>query len=57
LIYATSPVLIVWGSAIWLGEKMRWRQVMGVALALLGVVHVVVKGDCRAQKLLSSQAK
>jgi len=45
LIYATSPVLIVWGSAIWLGEKMRWRQVMGVALALLGVVHVVVKGD------------
>lgn len=44
LIYAAAPVLIAWGSAIWLGERMRPRQMFGVALALVGVVHVVVKG-------------
>ena len=45
LIYAAAPVLIAWGSAIWLGERMSGRQMIGVALALVGVVHVVVKGD------------
>jgi drug/metabolite transporter (DMT)-like permease len=44
LIYAAAPVLIAWGSAIWLDERMRPRQMFGVALALAGVVHVVVKG-------------
>jgi drug/metabolite transporter (DMT)-like permease len=44
LIYAAAPVLIAWGSAIWLDERMRPRQMFGVALALVGVVHVVVKG-------------
>ena len=45
LIYAAAPVLIACGSAIWLDERMRARQMWGVALALLGVIHVVVKGD------------
>ena len=45
LIYAAAPVLIAWGSAIWLDERMRPRQMFGVALALVGVVHVVVKGN------------
>ena len=45
LIYAAAPVLIAWGSAIWLAERMRPRQMFGVALALAGVVHVVVKGN------------
>ena len=45
LIYAAAPVLIAWGSAIWLDERMRPRQMFGVALALAGVVHVVVKGN------------
>ena len=45
LIYAAAPVLIAWGSSIWLDERMRPRQMFGVALALVGVVHVVVKGN------------
>ena len=45
LIYAASPVLIAAGAALWLREPLRPRQVFGVALALAGVVHVVVKGQ------------
>ena len=45
LIYATSPVLIALGSARWLGERFSWAQGLGVALALTGVLHVVVKGQ------------
>lgn len=48
LIYATSPVLIALGSARWLGERFDWRQGLGVALALTGVLHVVVKGQWTA---------
>lgn len=45
LIYAISPVLIVLASALWLGEKFRLPQALGVALALGGVLHVVLKGQ------------
>lgn len=45
LIYAASPVLIAMGAVLWLGETFRWQQVAGVALALTGVVHVVVQGQ------------
>lgn len=48
LIYATSPVLIALGSARWLGERFGWRQALGVALALAGVLHVVLKGQWMA---------
>lgn len=48
LIYATSPVLIALGSARWLGESFTWRQALGVALALAGVLHVVLKGQWTA---------
>jgi drug/metabolite transporter (DMT)-like permease len=44
LIYAASPVLIGLGAAFWLGERLTLRRGVGVALALLGVLHVVVKG-------------
>ena len=44
LIYAASPVLIALGSSLWLHERMFVRQKVGVALALAGVTHVVVKG-------------
>ena len=47
LIYAAAPVLIGLGSALWLHEHIRLRQAVGVALALAGVMHVVVKGDWR----------
>jgi drug/metabolite transporter (DMT)-like permease len=45
LIYAASPVLIAVGAVLWLGERFRWSQVLGVAVALAGVVHVVVQGQ------------
>jgi drug/metabolite transporter (DMT)-like permease len=45
LIYASSPVLIAVGSVIWLGEHFSKRQMLGVVVAMAGVVHVVVRGD------------
>lgn len=44
LIYALSPVLIALVSAVWLKEAFHWVQGVGVALALAGVVHVIVQG-------------
>lgn len=48
LIYAAAPVLIGLGAAWWLGERFGVRQAVGVALALTGVVHVVVMGQWNA---------
>lgn len=48
LIYAASPVLITLGAVIGLKESFSWRQGFGVVLALLGVLHVVVKGQWTA---------
>jgi drug/metabolite transporter (DMT)-like permease len=45
LIYASSPVLIAVGSVLWLGEHFSKRQLVGVVVAMSGVVHVVVRGD------------
>lgn len=45
LIYASSPVMIAVGSVLWLGERFSKRQILGVVVALLGVVHVVVRGE------------
>ena len=44
LIYAASPVLIAIGAVLWLGERFRWQQIVGVLLAMSGVLHVIVKG-------------
>lgn len=48
LIYSASPVLIALGSVLWLHERMRWSQALGVAIALAGVLHVIVKGEWTA---------
>jgi drug/metabolite transporter (DMT)-like permease len=48
LIYAASPVLITLGAVIGLKESFSWRQSLGVVIALLGVLHVVVKGQWAA---------
>jgi drug/metabolite transporter (DMT)-like permease len=48
LIYAAAPVLISLGSVLWLKERINRVQLLGVALALAGVVHVVVKGQWAA---------
>ena len=45
LIYSASPVLIAIGAVLWLGEKFRWQQIVGVLLAMSGVLHVIVKGQ------------
>lgn len=45
LIYAASPVLIALGAWFWLGERLWPRQMLGVALALAGVMHVIVQGQ------------
>jgi drug/metabolite transporter (DMT)-like permease len=44
LIYALSPVFIVLAAALFLKEHLRKRQWLGVALALFGLVHVVIRG-------------
>ncbi|MES2582417.1 MAG: DMT family transporter [Pseudomonadota bacterium] len=48
LIYSASPVLIALGAVLFLGERFRWLQALGVAVALTGVVHVIVKGQWTA---------
>jgi len=53
LLYAASPVLIALVSAVWLHERLGPRQVAGVALALAGVVHIVVQGRWDALAQLS----
>lgn len=45
LIYAASPVLITLGAVIGLKEPFSWKQGLGVLVALVGVLHVVVKGQ------------
>lgn len=45
LIYAASPVLIVIASAAWFGEKLTWKRALGIALALIGLLIVIAKGD------------
>lgn len=48
LIYTLSPVFIVLFSALWLKEAVNARQALGVALALGGVLHVILAGQWTA---------
>jgi drug/metabolite transporter (DMT)-like permease len=48
LIYSASPVLIALGAVLWLHERISRVQWLGVALALAGVLHVIVKGQWMA---------
>jgi drug/metabolite transporter (DMT)-like permease len=48
LLYAAAPVLIALASALWLHERFGLRQSLGVALALAGVLHVLLRGDWAA---------
>jgi drug/metabolite transporter (DMT)-like permease len=48
LLYAATPVLIVFASALFLQERVGARQGVGVALGLAGVLHVVLRGDWQA---------
>jgi drug/metabolite transporter (DMT)-like permease len=44
LLYAASPVLVALASALWLKERFGPAQWAGVALALAGVLHIVLQG-------------
>lgn len=48
LIYATSPVLILAISALALGEAVTPRQVLGILLAMGGVLTILTRGDLDA---------
>ena len=48
LLYAAAPVLIAMASALWLGERFGALQVLGVVLALAGVLHILFQGDWAA---------
>jgi drug/metabolite transporter (DMT)-like permease len=48
LLYAAAPVLIAIASAVWLREHLGPAQVIGVALALAGVLHILVQGQWSA---------
>lgn len=45
LLYAAAPVLIALASALWLRERLGPAQLVGVALALSGVLYILCKGD------------
>ncbi len=47
LIYAATPIAIAVVSAVLLRERMSPVQMIGVALALLGVLFVIAKGEPR----------
>lgn len=44
LIYAASPLLIVLLAALFLGERLGPQQLMGMVLALLGVLTIITAG-------------
>lgn len=48
LLYAMSPVLIALASSFWLRERFGVGQWFGVALALGGVVHILIGGHWQA---------
>lgn len=56
LLYAASPVMIAIASALWLHERVGPMQVAGVALALAGMLHILLRGDWAALKSLRFNA-
>ena len=53
LLYSASPVLVALASALWLKERLGLRQVLGVAMALGGMAHILVKGQWQTLATLS----
>lgn len=45
LIYALSPVFIALVSRFWLRERLGALKWLGIAMAFLGLLHVVIKGQ------------
>ncbi|WP_109111104.1 DMT family transporter [Azospirillum sp. TSO35-2] len=53
LIYATSPAMILGIAAVWLGDAIRPRQVLGILLAMAGVLVILTRGDLEALRHLT----
>ncbi len=45
LIYTLSPVFIALVSTFWLRERLGLTQWLGIAMAFVGLVHVVIRGQ------------
>jgi drug/metabolite transporter (DMT)-like permease len=45
LLYGAAPVLIALGSALWLRERLGPVQMLGVVMALAGMLHILLKGQ------------
>jgi drug/metabolite transporter (DMT)-like permease len=45
VIYSVGPALIAITSFIVFAERLSWRQVLGIAISLLGVLVVVMQGE------------
>jgi EamA-like transporter family len=45
LLQAFTPLLIVVGSALLPGERLRWRQVAGTLAGLIGTMFLVTEGE------------
>lgn len=45
LIYSSSPVLIILLAAVFFGQRTSRRSLIGVAMALLGVLLIIARGD------------
>jgi drug/metabolite transporter (DMT)-like permease len=48
LLYAASPVMVVLASGLWLRERLTLSVLVGIALALAGVLHIILKGHWAA---------
>ena len=53
LIYTTPPVLILIMDAVWRGRAISSREVMGILLAIFGVVVIIARGNIENLLLLN----
>lgn len=56
LLNTTTPVLIILMSWLFLHQRLRWWQSLGVALAFLGVLTIITGGDLRVLRALAFNA-
>lgn len=48
LLVALNPVMVLFATALFFGEKLRWQQVLGGLIALFGAVVVIARGELGA---------
>ena len=45
LIYTTPPIFILVIERVWKGRTIKWREIIGVSIAIVGVGEIVSKGS------------